>query len=395
MKRNRLLRLGAAATAAVFALTACGGNGEDTAAPAADGETDADGDDSTAGDAGGDADDDYWESVDVGEPGWPRDPVFTDPSISTLDIVYERDRFTLIYHTLPAIDRFWEDVFDEVNVLYIDDPVAPLVSGAAWLVQAEPGVVWPALEQGVVDGLIVGVTNDVEEWMLMCGGQSGVTEPEDLIGARVTGGTIGDTWNTVARIIVRDEFGLDPNDVEWITVSGGSDGRMEAALAGEVDCFMGQPRNLPPILEDGGIALFDETVSNAQTQFIVTRETWESNPDAVCAAMEGHLETVMWLEDYEEENAVDKWPEVAQHFENHGYDTEGGEQLWVSSYPGTFSRDLGASAEALDTQMNIHKGADDPAITDDFDWRNYADFSCVWKLQEAYGLDLRPEPGSF
>ena len=79
-------------------------------------------------------------------------PVFTEPSISDLDIVFERDRFTILLHTLPAEDRLWSDVFDNVNVVYSDDPVAPLVGGAAWIVQAEPGIIWPALEQGVVCG---------------------------------------------------------------------------------------------------------------------------------------------------------------------------------------------------------------------------------------------------
>ena len=28
----------------------------------------------------------------------------------------------------------------------------------------------------------------------------------------------------------------------------------------------------------------------------------------------------------------------------------------------------------------------------DFDWRDHTDFSCVWDLQEAAGLPLRPSP---
>lgn len=317
-------------------------------------------------------------------------PVYTDPSIPDLDIVFERDRFTILVHTLPAEDRMWSDTFDNVNVVYSDDPVAPLAGGAAWIVQAEPGIVWPALEEGVMDGVIVGVTNDTEAWYMMA--REGIDGPDDLPGQRITGGTIGDTWITVGEIILRDEFGIDPDEMEWVSVSGGSDGRMEAMLAGEVDVFMGQPRNLPPTEESGGSAVFSERVDNAQTQFIVERETWENNQDAVCAALEGHLETVLWLFDYEEDEGVDKVPEVNEHFEAHGYDTEDNEELWVSSYPFTLSRDMGAGADAFDRQEEVLKGADDPLISDDFDWREYVDFTCLWELQEAYGLPLRPDP---
>jgi hypothetical protein len=328
--------------------------------------------------------------VDEVEPGWPRPPLYTNPSLPTLDIVYERDRFTILHHTLPALDRFWSVVFDDVNIYYIDDPVAALVSGAAWIVQSEPGVVWPALEQGVVDGVIVGVTNDVEEWIMMC--DSSITGPQDLVGARITGGTIGDSWITVGKIILRDKFGLDPNSADWISVGGGSDGRMNAMLAGEVNCFMGQPRNLQPVLDAGGSAVFMERVENAQTQFIVTRQTWDNHRDAVCAAMEGHLETVLWLLDYKEERAADKWPEIAPYFDKYGYDSSDGARLWNASYPGTFSFDLGSRIEGLDTQAEIHASADDAALSADFDWRDYADFSCLWELQAAYGLPLRPDP---
>lgn len=348
---------------------------------------------------GGDADaanspvvggEDYWESVDIGEPGWPRDPVFTEPSRPELNIVFELDRTTILAHTLSALERTWQDVFDAVNVLYIDDPVAPLVSDSAWVVQAEPGIIWPALEQEVVDGVIVGFTNDVEQWVMLC--NDNVTSPDQLAGARVSGGTIGDTWITVGRIIMRDEFGMDPDDVEWISVSGGSDRRMDATLSGEIDCFMGQPRNVPPIVDAGGSALYNETVDVSQTQFVVTRDVWDQHPDAVCAALEGHLDAVQWLDDYEEERAADKWPEVAEYFERHGYDTEGVAETLTESYPGTFSRDLGASVSSIDQSMAIYKSADDAAITSSFDWRDHADFSCVWTLQEAYGLPLRPDP---
>jgi hypothetical protein len=158
------------------------------------------------------------EEAEVAEPEEPADeavaeeaeepgdgpPMFTDPSISDLDIVFERDRFTILLHTLPAQDRLWSDTFDNVNVVYSDDPVAPLVGGAAWIVQAEPGIMWPALEQGIVDGVITGITDDKEFWYLMA--REGIEEPEDLIGAAHAAGRPAAERDTLYAIRRRYEL---------------------------------------------------------------------------------------------------------------------------------------------------------------------------------------------
>ncbi len=373
-RRRTTLRWLATMMVTALVLAACGG-GDDTAAEAPP-------EPEPAPEAPAD------EADDPGEPDGP--PYYTDPSLSTLDIIFERDRLTVLMYALPALDRNWQHVFDEVNITYTEDAVAPLVGGAAWIAQGEPALVWPALEQGVLDGVIVAITDDTEFWYMMC--NEGIEGPEDMVGLRITGGAIGDSWITVGRIILRDFMGMDPDDMEWVSVGGGSDGRMEAALAGEVDCFMGQPRNLEPIEEVGGSAVFAEQVDNAQLQYVVRRDTWENNRDAVCAALEGHLEALTWMFDYQEERAADKVPALEELWERYGYDPETVEGPWLATYPFVAARDLGASAVALDRQMELHKSADEPVISDDFDWRDYADFSCLWELQELYGYTPNPDP---
>ncbi len=319
-------------------------------------------------------------------------PVFTDPSIPTLDAIFERDRFTVIGNTIPAVDRTWQHVFDEVNIVYSEDPVAPLVSGAAWFVQAEPGIIWPAMEQGVVDAKIVGVSSSVEAWLLLVAEH--IETPEDLIGARISAGAIGDTWINVGRIILRDHFGIDPDDLEWVSMGGGADQRMDALVAGQIDAFMGQPRNTATVVEAGGRALFDERVDNAQLQFVVLTETMENNRDAVCAALEGALEANQWIASSDAPEQEDIIPEVLETLERYGYDPEGGEAQWRASYPHTWAFDLGAPASSFDTQLEVIAGGEDPIVSADFPWRDHVDFSCLWELQEAYGLPLNPDPGT-
>ncbi len=378
--RNRFLRVLAASLAAALVLAACGSDDADTAAPEAP-EPEPAAEEGEEGDDAPPADGPAYETVF---------PVYDNPSIPELDIIFERDRFTIVMHTVPAKNLFWSQVFDEVNIVYSDDAVAPLVSGAAWIVQAEPALLWPALEQGVIDAVTVAVTNDAEQWLMLAA--PGIETPEDVVGKRITGGTIGDSWNTIARIILRDHLGVDPDDMEWVSVSGGSDSRMDAVLAGQVDLAMAQLRNLAPVEEIGGSAIFNQRVDSAQTQLVVMRDTLENNYDAVCAAVEGQFAGQLWMDDGDDEYELDQMRNVWPMLVDEGYAFDDPDALWIAGYPGTHSRDAGASVAAFDTQMEIHKGADDPVISQDFDWRDHVDFTCLWELQEAYGVPLRPDP---
>ncbi len=375
MKR-RLTTLLAAALAAALVLAACGSDDPPPAAEAPPAPE--------APSEPGDDTDDTDETPD-------GPPYFTGPSIPVLDIIYERERFPQLMLTLNNQDRLWPEIFDEVNVIYSDDPIAPLVGGAAWIALGEPAIVWPAIEQGAIDAVIVAISADKEAWYLF--GSPDVATPEDLVGARFSAGVPGDSWNIVSRIIMTDFWGIDPDDLQWLSVPS-ADGRLDAMLAGELDAFNGQPRHVPGVEEAGGHVLFGEFVENAQLQFIVPRQIWEDHRDAVCAALEGQMETVTWLFDYEEERGAEKVPDLIRVHEEFGFDSAGVEEAWLSTYPHTTSRDMGATPDALDRQMEIHKGAEDPVISQDFDWRDHADFSCLWELQELYGHPLRPDPSS-
>lgn len=107
----------------------------------------------------------------------------------------------------------------------------------------------PGAEQGVIDAVIVAISSDKEAWYLL--GSPDIATPEDLAGARFSAGRPGDSWNIVSRIIMTDHWGIDPDELEWLSVPS-SDGRLDAMLAGELDAFNGQPRHVPGVEEAGG-----------------------------------------------------------------------------------------------------------------------------------------------
>ncbi len=376
--RHRLMRVIAASLAAGMILAACGGDDADTTTepPPAEGDLD-------EGATDDETDDDVTEPVEL--------------SLSDLSMTFEAERTTQLMNLLTAKERTWDEMFDSVTMVATEDPIPALISGSAWIVQNEPTLLWPALDAGTVDGVIVAVFNDLDSWYLFT--REGFDTPESLIGARFSGGTVGDSWNTVARIIMRDEFGINPDDVEFVSVGGGSDARMEALLAGQIDGFMGQPRHEPPVLEAGGNVLYSENVDMAQGMFLVTRDTWENHRDAVCAMLGGLFEANQWFAASELPDWSDRMPIVMETLTNAGYDpSENGLNVantWATSQGTEFNwaLDLGAPVEAWDRQLEI-LSRPDGEVSPDFDWRDWVDFSCVWELQEAAGLPLNPDPST-
>ncbi len=363
--------------AAALVLAACGG-GEDPETPDPGTETPAD-----PGD-------------DPGEAGAGRAYDPDNVQFDELSFTIEAERTSQLMNRMAAKARTWEGIWgDNIRFTTTDEAVPALVSGAAWLVQNEPTTLWPALEQGVLDGVIVAVFNDQDSWNLFTA--EGFDTPESLVGARFSGGAIGDSWNTVAEIIMRDEFGIDPADVEFVSIGGDSDARSEAMLAGQIDGFMGQPRHEPLVLEANGNVLFSETIDMAQGMYMTTREVWENNYDDVCAYLGGLFEANQWISSSDDPEWRDRIPELEQHLQDNGFDTsEAGldiERVWETSQPTQFNwaLDLGAPVEAWDRQLEI-LSRDGGEVSADFDWRDHVDFSCIWYLQEQAGLPLNPDP---
>ncbi len=389
--RNRLFRYVAASMVAGLVLTACGGDDEpDTPDPGTETPDDpAEEPEEPDEDPG----DDPGEGEATGE-GRPYD--VSNVQFDELSFTFEAERTTQLINLMSAKERTWEGIWgDNISYTTTEEAVGALVSGAAWVVQQEPTVIWPALDQGVIDGVIIGVFNDTDSWNLFTA--EGFDTPESLIGSRFSGGTIGESWNTVAEIIMRDEFGIDPAEVEFVSLGGGSDARVEAMLAGQIDGFMGQPRHRPLVEEGNGNVLFSETIDMAQGMFMTTREIWENNYDDVCAFLGGLFEANQWISTSTEPEWRDRIPEVEQYLQDNGYDTsEAGldvARTWDTSQADEFNwaLDLGAPAEAWDRQLEIlsREGGE---VSPDFDWRDHVDFSCIWHLQEEAGLPLNPDP---
>ncbi len=287
---------------------------------------------------------------------------------------------------MVADEKYWPDLgFTEpAEVVASDEYLAGLFGGNVWVAQGESDVIWSALAEGSVPMKIIGVEKDTEAWFL--GIREGV-DKNDLEGLKISGGPAGDRNITVGEKIL-DELSVDPDSMEWVQIEGGSDDRLQALIAGQIDVAVLQPRHLIPLDEANGEMIFQEYHDAPQEVWVVTEETMENDHEAVCAYLEGRIAAKQWIsegEDYTDNQDA----AVAITEERDLAPSEGDLAEWQIEMEYNWALDGGAPEEAFD-QWNQDM-IDNENVPADFDWRDHVDFSCLTEAQENLGLE--PEPG--
>jgi ABC-type nitrate/sulfonate/bicarbonate transport system substrate-binding protein len=287
---------------------------------------------------------------------------------------------------MVADEKYWPDLgFSEpAEVVASDEYLAGLFGGDVWVAQGESDVIWSALAEGSVPMKIIGVEKGEEAWFL--GIREGIDE-NDLEGLKVSGGAAGDRNITVGEKML-EELGVDPESMEWVSIEGGSDDRLSALTAGQIDVAVLQPRHVIPLEAAGGKMIFEDYKEAPQEVWVVTEETMQKERASVCAYLEGRIAAKQWIsagKDYKDNQdaalkvASDRDLEPA----------EGDLEEWAIEMEHNWALDGGSSEEAFDTwnQDMIDNGN----VPEGFDWREHADLSCLTEVQEKLGLE--PNPG--
>lgn len=284
-------------------------------------------------------------------------------------------------------ELFWpKHGFTEPATIIVTDDILPaLVSGEAWIIQGGTSQFWAAMAEGSLDLVLVGIDKDNEVRIL--GARPGIASVDDVTaGMTVSGGDVGDYDELVVREIM-DELGLTDRGLEVVAMGGGADSRMQAMLAGQLDMGIQQPRNIGPLTRAGGVILYEEAAEVPQEAWMVTRETWNNNRDAVCAFVRGRIEGKQWAAEGDDMRAnIPEALEIIRKYDIDPSEDELGD--WARELQGNMSLDAGTTEAALDKFVDDLKGLGH--LPADFDWRDHADFSCVHEAQEALGLPQRP-----
>ncbi len=306
--------------------------------------------------------------------------------VERVELAIDNDDFMNQLAWIIADEKYWPKLgFTEpAEVVATDEYLAGLFGGDVWVAQGESDAIWAALAEGSVPMKIIGVEKDSEAWYL--GVREGV-DKNDLEGLKISGGPAGDR-NIVVGEKILEELGVDAQSMEWVQIEGGSDERLQALLAGNIDVAVLQPRHLLPLRQGGGQMIYQKFQDVPQEVWVVRTETMENNKDAVCAYLEGRIAAKQWASQGEDYTA-NQDAAVAIAEERGLKPSEGDLAEWRIEMEGNWALDGGAPEKAFD-QWNrdmIENGN----VPEGFDWRDHVDFSCLTQAQTNLGLE--PEPG--
>jgi ABC-type nitrate/sulfonate/bicarbonate transport system substrate-binding protein len=308
-----------------------------------------------------------------------------DLSMDQVKLAIDNDDYMNQLAWMIADDKYWPDLgfTKKADVVASDEYIAGLVGGSVWIAQGESDVIWSALAEGSVPMKIVGVEKDTEAWFL--GIREGV-DKDSLEGLKISGGPAGDRNITVGEKIL-DELGVDPESMEWVQIEGGSDDRLQALIAGQIDVAVLQPRHLLPLDEANGEMIFQEYKDVPQEVWVVKSETMEDNKDAVCAYLEGRIAAKQWASEGEEfTDNQDAAVAIGAKYDLEP--TEGDLDEWQAEMEYNWALTGGAPLDAFE-QWNEDMIANGN-VPDGFDWKEHVDFSCLTQAQENLGLEVQP-----
>jgi ABC-type nitrate/sulfonate/bicarbonate transport system substrate-binding protein len=221
-----------------------------------------------------------------------------------------------------------------------------------------------------------------KEWWIM-GVRKGINKPEDLKGAKITGGSLNGRNTLIQRRIVKS-LGLNPDkDVTFVPMGGGSDKRLAALINGQVDAASVFPRHKAPLEKEGGKFIYQKAHNTPQESFAALGSWLAKNEDTAYAYIRADIKASQWLHKPEnKEKAYDIMVKLGYKIPDQFrklYQVE----LDQISPDGGFE-----SAQVMDDF--IKDVADTGALPAKFDWRKHVDFKYVWAAQKSLGLPKRP-----
>lgn len=285
------------------------------------------------------------------------------------------------YHMADALGYMEEYGIEEIEYVLSEEYIPGLLGGSLDVTHADTNVViGSAFESGEPIKLI-GLYR-TSEWQIM-GVAPGIEEPEDLIGQSVTGGQL-EGRNTVVQRQILERMGVDPNEVQFVPTSGGSDGRLQALLAGTVQGASVFPRHRFALEEAGGKFIYEELFPAPQEGFAAMQGWLEENHDTAVAWLAAELRGRMFVSDEANKDEayatmIERGFEIPDEFIEL-YDVE------IEQ----FSPDGGFDVAEMDTFIDELKETGD--VPADAEWRDHVDFTYLWEAQDLLGIPRSPNP---
>jgi ABC-type nitrate/sulfonate/bicarbonate transport system substrate-binding protein len=285
------------------------------------------------------------------------------------------------YRLAQALGYFKEVGIDEFAVTVSDQYMPGLIGGSLDITHGDTDAF---LSSGAQSGLpvkMISLYRDKEWWIM--GVRKGIEKPEDLKGKKITGGSL-DGRNTWVMKQVLTKIGLNPEkDVEFVPMSGASDRRLQALLAGTVDGASLFPRHEAGLKAGGGKLLFQELTLAPQEGFGAMGSWLDKNENTAYAWANADVKARKWLFNPANKDQSYKIMRDLGFSIPPAFEAQYKLELDQLSPDGGFE-----SAAVMDKFVaSLSETGDVPK---GLDWRKYVDMKYVWAAQEANGLPKRP-----
>jgi ABC-type nitrate/sulfonate/bicarbonate transport system substrate-binding protein len=303
-------------------------------------------------------------------------------NLEVLDTGYEDPNWGHHVADIVAYEKgFLEEVgFTGSNNLIIGNSLNTVVGG---------GVQWTSADTDAI--VIAGVEHDQDiAWIgcmrdkegLLFGLAPGVTL-ESLVADNgfVSGGEIG-TRGELLSMKMLEELGVGRDEVQWVTMGGGSDTRIAALLSGDLHGTALRPRHVASLEEVGGTVVYNEQRIIAQEGYTVKRSFLEENRDAVTAYLYAVIKAKQYISDYSTKD------EIIEIMTAHEFEFP---QEFVDTYEETFNNhSFDGGFEIPEMELIFEEMSEVGEVPADIDWRSVVDLESLWAAQEALGLPRRP-----
>lgn len=356
MSRRKFMGYGAAALGGV-ALAACGTDTVDTTV-ASDG----------GGETGGDS------SIPT-------------TSISSVTVGYNNPNRVL---RAPLFIGQTMGYFEEVGITNLeindaDDPMPGVLGGQFHVSLFDSDVLYDFEDKATLGGEATGlkmISINLGSQPLVMIANEGVTA-ENLAGMKVGGGRAGQVNEALAKFMLQ-ELGLDwENDVEFISLTGGSSDWVTAMLSGQVDATIAFPRHIPLAEEAGGSALYQDFLDSPQGGFGMLQSKIDEDPNFPAAWNYAWTKAQRYVKTLANKDEV-------KRILVEDYEIDFPDNAWaVYDLDATIAtQDLGFSPDAMDEWMAFV--APFGNVREDIPWRDYTDVTGLHVAQEALGLPINP-----
>lgn len=333
------------------------------------------------------SDDDDTSSADTGADSGSDSGIPTT-TLSSVTLGYNNPNGVL---RAPIFIGQSKGYFEEVGITSIevndaDDYLGPLITGSFDIALADSDVAFQFIEEENPDESIglkmIGVNQGSQPLIMIA--NEGVTA-ENLGGMKVGGARAGSVNEAISKFIL-SELGYDwETDVEFTSLTGGSNDWVTAMLSGQIDATVAFPRHIALAEAEGGGALFQDFLDAPQAGFVTTQAVRDQDPGFSAAWNHAWIKSQRFCKTQANKDEViqilaDDWDIEIPPNLSAVYDV-------VSTI---MTAENGFEPSKMDDWMDfIGPFAEVPADIND-KWRNHFDLSGLHTAQAALGFDANP-----